>query len=712
MPQPNEGYTMHVVSHTHWDREWRYPFQITRALLIDMMDRLLEVFNSVPDFHYFLLDSQTITLEDYLAIKPEKAAELRRHVEEGRLHIGPWYTLPDTPELSGESLVRNLLMGMSITEAWKGKKWSGYSPFSYGQSSQMPQIYSGFGIDNIFFYRGNNDRLTKNEYIWEGADGTRILGLRAVNPYGRANWFVHVYRPLALNKWPYQWDYHWSEGQLPFHPCNEDSLGFDYWLLEGNHCRKLHTGNLPKALEEIKMNALKGATCSHLLYMDGMDQSHPYPRTPEIIKLANRLGTGDTYLHSSFYDYIQMVKANAKNLAIIKGEFRYPMVDGLWQNLFAGTLSARMYLKQQNRECELALQKNADTWAALAALLGLEYPHGLLREAWRYHLMNQAHDSLSGCSIDFVHEDVEYRNRQVKHLADFITFRSTAHIIKNINNKHLPENAILLAAFNPTQFIRSETVTAVIDLPEESGAAWFTVEDETGSVLPVQFLHRHNFNPIVNHPYEFPIPYKAKRMHCAFYLEGIPGLGYRMFSIKPQKGSKINTGTLSPGVNTLENELLHVEILPDGRLDVTAKETGIRYRGLHYFEDRSETGDHTTHRSADYDEIITSIGVPANIAKIIDGPVMVQYKITVPMMLPKNALSDRSRRHPERISYPLTSFVSLKKGSPYVEIQTEVDNHVYDHKLRAMFPSGYTDAVNSFSETHFAVTTRNITLPD
>lgn len=712
MSNETKGYTIHVVSHTHWDREWRYPFQEFRILLVDMFDNLIELLDKNPDYRYFLLDSQTISIEDYLAIKPEKEADLRRHIEAGRIHIGPWYTLPDTPEISGESIVRNLLMGMLITEEWKGQKWSGYSPFSFGQSSQMPQIYQGFGLDHMFFYRGNNNRITKHEFIWEAPDGSRIMGMRSVNPYGRANWYVHVYRPVALNKWPFQWDYSWSEGGLPFHPCDGELQAFDYWLLEGKHLKNLYLENLPKALEEIKSHAVKDATCNHLLYLDGMDQVNSYPRTPEIIDQANKLNTGDIYIHSSFYDYVQAVKANAKDLKVMKGEFRYTMVDGLWQNLFPGMLSARMYLKQQNRQCEIKLQKNADTWAALAELLGMEYPHGIMTLAWKYHLANQSHDSIAGCSVDLVHEDVEYRNRQVRHLADNVARRSMAHIVKNINNSHLPEDAICLVAFNPTQFQQSEVVCVVIDLPAESQARWFKVEDENNLELPVQFFSNYNFGPIIKNPYEFPSPYKARRFHCAIELTDIPGLGYRTFIIKPQPGQKINYGTLSPQVNVLENEHLRVEILSDGRLDVTNKETGIKYNGLHYFEDRSEVGDHATHRTADEDEIITSIGAPAEISKLFDGPIFVQYRVKSTMMLPKDALEDRSRRNPEKKPYDITSYITLKKGSRFLEIRTELDNQLRDHKLRVMFPSGYQNVERSYSETHFDVTERDIHLPD
>jgi len=712
MSQQSNGYTIHVVSHTHWDREWRYPFQEFRMLLVDMFDRLIELLDSNPDYKYFLLDSQTIPLEDYLAIKPEKEADLRRHIQAGRIHIGPWYCLPDTPEISGESIVRNLLMGMQITEAWKGQKWSGYSPFSFGQSSQMPQIYQGFGLDHIFFYRGNNNRITKHEFIWEAPDGSRVMGMRSVNPYGRANWYVHVYRPVALNKWPLQWDYHWSEGQLPFHPCDEEFQGFDYWLLEGHHLDQLHLENLPRALEEIKSYAVRDATCDQLLYLDGMDQVNAYPRTPEIIAHANALHTGDTYLHSSFYDYVQAVKSRAPKLEVKRGEFRYTMVDGLWQNLFPGMLSARMYLKQQNRQSENKLQKNADTWCALAEQLGMEYPSGMMKLAWKYLLANQSHDSIAGCSIDLVHEDVEYRHRQVRHLADNMSRRAMAHIVTKIDHRHLAEDAICLIAFNPTQFIRNEVVTAVIDLPEESGAHWFKIEDGDGRELPAQFFRHYPFGPIVKNPYEFPIPYKAIRVHCAIELSDVPPVGYKTFIIKPQPGPKVNYGTMFPQTNVLENDHLRAEILPDGRINLLNKQNGMEYRGLHYFEDRSEVGDHATHRPADEDEIITSIGAPTTISKRYDGPIFGQIQIETTLMLPIDALKDRSRRNPAKIPVKITSFVTLKRTSRCLEIRTELNNTIRDHKLRVMFPSGYRKVDRSYSETHFDVTERDIALPD
>ena len=105
----NKNYTLHVISNTHWDRAWVYPFQETRLLLLEFMDDLLALLDRDQKFHSFLMDSQTIAIEDYLALRPEKEEQLKRLVKAGKLIVGPWYTLPEEYIINGESLVRTWL---------------------------------------------------------------------------------------------------------------------------------------------------------------------------------------------------------------------------------------------------------------------------------------------------------------------------------------------------------------------------------------------------------------------------------------------------------------------------------------------------------------------------------------------------------------------------------------------------------------------------
>jgi len=161
--------TIHILSNTHWDREWRFPFEETRLHLVKLVDSLLDLMENDPEYKYFNFDSQSIFLEDYLEYRPENRERLAALIKEERLIVGPWYTLPEEYSVGGESLIRNLLMGRRVCESFGKTSHVGYTPTSYGQISQLPQIYDGFGIDGIMFYRGIYHKECTNEYFWEGA---------------------------------------------------------------------------------------------------------------------------------------------------------------------------------------------------------------------------------------------------------------------------------------------------------------------------------------------------------------------------------------------------------------------------------------------------------------------------------------------------------------------------------------------------------------
>ena len=175
------------------------------------MDELLELLETDPEFTSFTMDSQTLCVEDYLELRPEKRPLIGKHVQSGRLLIGPWYSLPEEYVCNGESLVRNLLVGHRSARALGGVTKSGYTPFSYGQTSQMPQIYRGFGIDDIIFYRGIN--TTKCEYILR-PDGSRLLGSR----FGCMSRFAitSTYRVLRYGSDDVYKRYDWDRGAAPF----------------------------------------------------------------------------------------------------------------------------------------------------------------------------------------------------------------------------------------------------------------------------------------------------------------------------------------------------------------------------------------------------------------------------------------------------------------------------------------------------------------
>jgi len=128
--------TVYIVPHTHWDREWYAPFQTFRAQLVDLWDELLELTENDPDFR-FLMDGQTVVIDDYLAVRPQAQPRVDRAIREGRIEVGPWYTLPDEFLVSGETLVRNLQRGLASAERHGHSLRAGYLPDSFGHAAQI-----------------------------------------------------------------------------------------------------------------------------------------------------------------------------------------------------------------------------------------------------------------------------------------------------------------------------------------------------------------------------------------------------------------------------------------------------------------------------------------------------------------------------------------------------------------------------------------------
>ncbi|MGQ9622694.1 MAG: hypothetical protein ACUVTO_04525 [Candidatus Caldatribacteriaceae bacterium] len=177
---------LHFVSHTHWDREWYESLDSFRLRLVRLMDKLLEILHRDHLYQTFMLDGQTIILEDYLEIRPEREEELRALVSSGRILIGPWYILPDEFLVSGETHIRNLLFGQRIARRFGGKMAVGYLPDSFGHIAQMPQLLKKSGIGYAVIWRGVPASVKTSEFWWEAPDGSRVLTLYMPFGYGVA----------------------------------------------------------------------------------------------------------------------------------------------------------------------------------------------------------------------------------------------------------------------------------------------------------------------------------------------------------------------------------------------------------------------------------------------------------------------------------------------------------------------------------------------
>jgi alpha-mannosidase len=161
----------------------------------------------------------------------------------------------------------------------------------------------------------------------------------------------------------------------------------------------------------------------------------------------------------------------------------------------------------------------------------------------------------------------------------------------------------------------------------------------------------------------------------------------------------------------MENEFLMVQILPDGTLSITDNDTGEAYDDCNAFEDGGDVGDEYNYAYPLRDRIVSSVGLPATIELVEQGPLRVMYKVSKTLLIPKCATPDRQGRSQETVEMPITSYISLSTEAKRVDITTEIDNTAKDHRLRVLFPSGI-QTEYSYAEGHYDVVKRPVALPD
>jgi alpha-mannosidase len=169
-------YEVHIVSHTHWDREWYHPVGRFKQRLVELIDELLD--EPPRSGESFLLDGQGIVLEDYLGVRPDRASELSALLREGRLEAGPWYVLADELIPSGEALVRNLLTGRRVLRGLRASYPPVlYCPDSFGHPAALPELAVGFGFRTVILWRGLGGRRwpSGDAFHWSAPSGASVL---------------------------------------------------------------------------------------------------------------------------------------------------------------------------------------------------------------------------------------------------------------------------------------------------------------------------------------------------------------------------------------------------------------------------------------------------------------------------------------------------------------------------------------------------------
>src|ERR1700684_771520 len=139
-----------------------------------MLDTLLPLLETDASYPYFMLDGQMAVVDDYLEVRPQAERRLRNLAAAGRISMGPWYILMDEFLSSGETIIRNLQMGIVRGAAFGGVMDVGYLPDMVGYIAQMPPILRLDGFEHTVIWRGVPSAITKSGFFWEAPDGSTV----------------------------------------------------------------------------------------------------------------------------------------------------------------------------------------------------------------------------------------------------------------------------------------------------------------------------------------------------------------------------------------------------------------------------------------------------------------------------------------------------------------------------------------------------------
>jgi alpha-mannosidase len=652
----------HLIPHTHWDREWYLPAATFQARLVTVCDDLIERLNHDATLRSFLLDGQTVLVEDYLRARPERDADVRALVRTGRLQVGPCYVLADELIPSGEALIRNLLFGAADAERLGGRSDVLYSPDAFGHPAELPTLAREFAIKYAVLWRGlGGERGQERDlYRWQGPDGKDVL-LWHLPPQG---YEIGAALPAERER-------------------------------------------LAAAWAPVRAVLAGRAAGRHVPVFVGADHHAVHPAVGKLRDLLAELEPGSAFRVSRLDEFFQAVAETARP-APLAGELRWSY-RYTWT--LQGTHGTRAPAKRDHSRLELWLERLAEPLAALARKRGGRDRRPLLEQAWRALLRCAFHDSICGTTSDVAARRVASRIDAVAAIAREVTRDSLCDLVQYDPDAVRDEARAAagtgtLVLWNPAARPRGGVMIADVPLfrrdvlvgpPHPSRPApregvgfrpfAFTVG---GRSLGVQVLdHRPGFARVEGLRH-YPDQDEVDLVRVAVRAPSIAGLGLGALGLADGAKAPAEPGT-TVRARTLINRDVEVTLESGGALALLDRRHGEWFFGLARLEDAADAGDAYSYCPSAQDRGGRAEGA-IRVRRLAAGPLVASLEARYVVRAGRGAVAARL-------------VVTLHADSPVVRCALELDNQAHDHRLRAGFALGLAGA-SAVAGTAFGAVTR------
>lgn len=652
-------FDVHVVSHTHWDREWYLPFARFRQRLVALVDELLDTPSQGSPF---LLDGQAVLLDDYLAVRPERGREVGAALARGALEAGPWYVLADELLTSGEALVRNLLAGRRAVRALGGEPPAVlYCPDSFGHPADLPTLAEGFGLSLIVLWRGLGGPAWPDgdAFTWGAPGGARVL-LHHLPPSG------------------YEYG-----ANLP---------------VDEAHARR--------RWRELRDMLSARARTTTLLVLNGADHHARQSGLERAVEALARVAEPDRVRASTLGGFASSFVEHAAGVDAvpeIEGELRFSP-GYTWT--VPGTWSSRAYQKRRNARIERMLIRGAEAWATIAAARGARSRAALLHAAWKTLLECHPHDTLCGCSADDVARTADERFASAAAQGRGIIEDALLDLVRHdaVEARVSPtwSSYVLVrnAAARPRAGVAEVEIARVVaPEPVGPGSAGVSVDERqlppptlAQGRIPLQVLDRRTRSDRVESARHYPRGDRVEVARCVVWIDEVAGYGIAPLQVGDAPASNAPSPlSVKPARTTarsLDNGILRLEVDDAGGVHLESMRHRHRWSSLIRFEDVGDAGDLYTHSST-----APTIGD----ARLLDakmsqeGPLRAELRLRFGLDLPVS--SGRKGRSRDVRRNDIAIWLTLDAGSPFLRVGVRAANRVRDHRLRIVFATGVREGV-------------------
>src|SRR5699024_921913 len=329
-------------------------------------------------------------------------------------------------------------------------------------------------------------------------------------------------------------------------------------------------------------------------------------------------------------------------------------------------------------------------------------------------------DSICGCSVDEVHQEMVTRYNKVDQMTDKLIEDQVEKLAKKINTTAPVgfETATPLIVFNTSGTKRHVTVEKVIDFEK----VYFS-DMRLGDIpahlkakaLPALALVNAKGEEIVatieeagiEFGYDLPDdkfrqPHFAKKVKITFATEELNQFGYDTYFLVEKESTK-TAETIVQADNVLENDYIRVTVHADGTEDVVTQTTGHVLTNVGAYEDTSDIGNEYMFKKATGEKAYSTKGTKAKV-KVIEnlsskGSIEITHRFEIPASAHEELedLKDRivwhknreARRSEEMTTLEMTTVLTLDQYARGVKAHLTVNNTAKDHRLRVVYPTGF-----------------------